>query len=97
MSKAKRLMVTCQHEARSAQAINFVEADSLCLLPLEYLRCMSCAAEWVLDPVRCAMTEHPSTDSLKVIEHYKNVARKSRDEARSAIVKPTAEQVAKLG
>lgn len=90
-------MVTCQHEARSSQAINFVESDSLCLLPLEYLRCMSCAAEWILDPMLSAMTEHPSTESLKVLERYKSMARKSRDEALSPIVKPTAEQIAKLG
>ena len=96
MSKSKKLMATCTHEVRSAQAINFVESNSLCLLPLEYLHCMSCAAEWILDPINCAMTQHPSKESLMVIECYKAFARKTRDEAASPIVKPTPEQVAKL-
>lgn len=84
----------CAHLTRGSQAINYISGDKLCLLPLEWLRCMDCKQEFLLDSLRGKLTLHPTEESKAVIKWFITKAEEERKRQESPIITPASNIIA---
>lgn len=81
----------CDHQLRSSQAVNYINDGKLCLLPLEYLTCLACFKQWILDAINNQAVPHPTAGSRKLLGAFMAVADKERN--KPAIIVPAENQI----
>lgn len=80
----------CKHEIISSQAVNFLENNTVFLLPLEYISCIRCNYRGILDSFNGKVADASADSTKKLLEEYKEKARELKKAHDSKIIKPSA-------